>query len=87
VQSFASDLTLLAMVTACAKLREMEILNTHAWLLGFIHDALLFEVDDAYVDTVKAVMHESLVNPPLYKFGISLPVPLDCELTADRTWE
>lgn len=73
VQSFASDLTLASII---------EIYRTipRDWcrIVGTVHDAILFEVRNEYIEEVTEQIKAIMKKPQIIteKFGIRLPVPL-----------
>lgn len=73
VQSFASDLTLASII---------EIYRTvprdRCRIVGTVHDAILFEVRNEYIEEVTEQIKAIMEKPQIIteKFGIRLPVPL-----------
>jgi len=62
-------------------------LSSRVDLLGFVHDALMFEVDSEVEDTVAAIVYDSLVDPPLKEWlGLELDVPLEADIEYGPSW-
>jgi len=86
IQSAASDIALAAMVYTMRRLEEAG-LSSRVDLLGFVHDALMFEVDSEVEDTVAAIVYDSLVDPPLKEWlGLELDVPLEADIEYGPSW-
>lgn len=78
VQSLASDFTLLAMI----------LLSQRGYLiLGLVHDALLFEVEEDKLDTQLPIIKETMENLPLLElFELDVTVPIEVELKVGSHW-
>jgi len=82
VQSFASDLTLMA---ALCITRRLDPRVAH--LCGLVHDANLFLGRADRLDEILPVIHEEMMNPPLMQwFGTELRVPIDVEIKVGKYW-
>jgi uracil-DNA glycosylase family 4 len=83
VQSFASDLMLLSLITLHSMLPADQ-----ARIVGTVHDSILFEVRDDVVDewapVIKSVMEDmSLVKK---KFGTEVTVPIVADIETGQHW-
>jgi uracil-DNA glycosylase family 4 len=84
VQATASDLTLLGLHRIDATFKER---GWPAYVCGFVHDSVICEVREDYVDASKEVVVNCLENPDLRPFGIySLPVPLKVDILVGDSW-
>lgn len=77
VQSFASELTLMALHTL--------------WKMGYrivhtVHDSILIEVPEGTTDEHGAVIKSVMETPPLHRFNIQLPVPIVADLEVSTHW-
>lgn len=75
LQGSAADIIKLAMVDVAARLKGLK-----SRLILQIHDELIVEADDKEVDTVKAVLKESMEN------CVSLRVPLTVDIECGKSW-
>lgn len=75
LQGSAADIIKLAMVDVAARLKGLK-----SRLILQIHDELIVEADDKEVDTVKAVLKESMEN------CVSLSVPLTVDIECGKSW-
>lgn len=75
VQSFASDLMLMALIQLHAKLPYEK-----ARIVGSVHDAILFMIKDDYVDTALPIIKRTMENPPMEKW---FDKPLDTTIIVD----
>jgi len=73
VQSFASDLTLASIIEI-----YQTIPRDRCRIVGTVHDAILFEVRNEYIEEVTEQIKAIMEKPQIIteKFGIRLPVPL-----------
>ena len=85
VQATGSDLGLMSMADIDTRLAA-ESLTGAAELIGFIHDAVLLDVDENAVPYVAELVRDAMENPPLAQFGITLPVPLVADVSVGQTW-
>lgn len=84
VQSFASDMTMLSMLGINEKFRELGI---KGYVIGTVHDALLFEVKDKHVARALPIIKDTMENLPLErKFGVHLDVPIVSDLKVGTHW-
>lgn len=84
VQSFASDLAILALVniTKDFKRRGMKALS-----VGAVHDALNFEVPEDEIRIAAPLIKYHMENVPLMKwFGYHMPVPIIGDVALSRMW-
>ncbi len=85
VQSFASDMAVLAMIEVNKKIKAERI---PANVLGLVHDAINFECrNDAVADLlplVKDTMED--VEPLRKKFGVHLDIPILADLKVGQHW-
>lgn len=77
VQSFASDLTLASIIEI-----YQTIPRDRCRIVGTVHDAILFEVRNEYIEEVTEQIKAIMEKPQIIteKFGIRLPVPLVSDL-------
>lgn len=84
VQSFASDMALLAMVRIT---REFRRRGMRAHPIGTVHDAINWEVPEAEMAEALPLIKHGMENLPLEKqFGIHLDVPIIADLKAGFRW-
>jgi DNA polymerase-1 len=85
VQSFASDMAVLAMVEINKKFRKHDI-KGHC--IGLVHDAINFEIRDDYVGRALPIIKDTMedVRPLQKKFGIHVDVPIVADLKVGRHW-
>jgi DNA polymerase-1 len=82
VQSLASDLMLLSM-TIFDKLMP----DDEAFMVGTVHDALLFEIREDKVKKWVPVIRQVMEGLPLKKkFGCVLDVPIKVDITVGQHW-
>lgn len=83
VQSLASDLMLLSLVRLHNRLPR-----TVARVVGTVHDSILFEVREDFVDEIVPQIHEGMVDmdDPRRKFGLELTVPIEVEVKVGQHW-
>lgn len=82
VQGFASDLTVLSMV-----LLQNKLDTGRASIIGNVHDAVLFEIDDDYVKTATEIIKSTMENLPLKKyFGYTPTIPIQVDITVGDHW-
>jgi uracil-DNA glycosylase family 4 len=78
VQSFASDMTLMAMVLLTEK---------GIPVVGLVHDALLFEIPKKKLKSTLPVIQETMLDLPLKQwFGTELTVPIEVEISVGTHW-
>jgi DNA polymerase-1 len=77
VQSFASDLTIMAVIEIMSTFSE-GTLN----IVGTVHDAILIEIKDERLNDVIPKVKYIMENPAILKeFGIKLPIPIIADVT------
>jgi len=76
IQSASSDSTLLGALEAR---RSGVVDDNRVRIALFIHDELIYEVDEDYVDAFVPKLIEHLENLPTERFGFSMRVPLIAE--------
>jgi len=83
VQSFASDLMLVSLTRL-----DRAFPNNVARTVGSVHDALLFEVREQYVDEVCAKIKEVMEDTDYVKkvFGTEITVPIEVEIKVSDHW-
>lgn len=82
VQGLASDLTVLSMVLLNSRLD-----TNRAKIIGNVHDAVLFEVDNDYVATASEIIRDTMEHLPLKKyFGFEPTVPIKVDVKASDHW-
>lgn len=84
IQSVGGDITLSALIEIYAKIKEHK---DEIIVVGDIHDALLFEInEDVWGNWAKMIM-ETMESPSLLKeFGVEISVPVVVEAKLGRTW-
>lgn len=84
VQSFASDLTQLSMVQVNRKIAKKGL---EAYVIGTVHDSLLFEIRDDHVSDTLPLIKDSMENLPLKRlFDIEVDVPIVSDISVGRNW-
>ena len=84
VQSFASDLAILALVNIT---RDFKRKGLKAFSVGAVHDALNFEVPEDEVRVAAPLIKYHMENVPLMKhFGYHMPVPILGDVALSRYW-
>jgi DNA polymerase-1 len=85
VQSFGSDMAVLAMVEINKKFKAQGI-KGHC--IGLVHDAINFEIRDDYVGRALPIIKTTMedVRPLKKKFGIHVDVPIVADLKVGRHW-
>lgn len=84
VQSFASDMNLLAMIETKKKFDRRGI---EGYPLGTVHDATLFEIRNEDVGRALPVIKRTFENLPLKRrFGVDLDVPIVADLKVGTHW-
>lgn len=82
VQGLASDLTVLSMV-----LLSQELDNHRAKIIGNVHDSILFEIDDDYIEEALRLIKHKMENLPLQRyFGFKPSVPIEVEIKVSDHW-
>lgn len=87
VQSFGSDMLLLAMQLMVAEFKRQGL---EAHVIGTVHDAVLLEVKESHVKKVlpivKRSMEDDLMVALQRKFGVDLDVPIVADLKVGSHW-
>jgi DNA polymerase-1 len=82
VQGLASDLTVLSMVLLHQKMDA-----GRGRILGNLHDAIIFEVRDEYIDEATGLIRETMENLPLQRyFGFNPKVPIRVDVQVVDHW-
>ena len=83
VQSFASDLMLLSLVQLVDSLPQ-----DRARIVGTVHDSILFEVRDDFLEEGASIIHGTMTDMSVVKkkFGTDITVPMDVEVKVGSHW-
>lgn len=83
VQSLASDLMLLSLVRLSDGLP-----GNVARIVGTVHDSILFEVREDFVDEIVPQIHDTMEDMSVArkKFGLELTVPIEVEVKVGQHW-
>lgn len=82
VQGFGSDLC----TSALAEIVFSEELDhTRFNVLGSVHDAILFEIKDDYVEELIPKLKSIMENPPIVE-GLDVPIPLVADVEVSSCW-
>lgn len=82
VQGFGSDLC----ISAIADIVFSEELDHSRFnVLGSVHDAILFEIRDDYVDKLVPVLKEMMENPSILE-GLEKPIPIIADVEVSQCW-
>jgi len=82
VQGLASDLTVLSMVLLHERLD-----SNRARIIGNVHDAVLFEIDEDYVTEASALIKKTMEHLPLKRyFGFKPAVPIAVDIAVSDHW-
>lgn len=83
VQSFASDLMLLALIRLSSTLPSRA-----ARIIGTVHDAILFEVRAASLGIVLPIIKSTMEDTSVVrkKFGADITVPIETEVKVSQYW-
>jgi DNA polymerase I-like protein with 3'-5' exonuclease and polymerase domains len=58
-----------------------------ARIVGTVHDAILFEIKDEFVDKWVPIIKQTMENLPLKeKFDVTLTVPIKVDITIGTHW-
>lgn len=82
VQGFGSDLCTSALAEIVF---SKELDHTRFNVLGSVHDAILFEIKDDYVDELVPKLQSIMENPPIVK-GLDVPIPLVADVEVSSCW-
>ena len=85
VQSFGSDMAVLAMVRINEKFRKKGI---QGHCIGLVHDAINFEIRDDNVARALPIIKDTMedVRPLRKKFGVHVDVPIIADLKVGQHW-
>lgn len=83
VQSFASDMTLMALVSLEHRLRKK---GFHAHSVGTVHDAINFEVPRDEAPLVVPIIRHTMEHLPLHKFGVHMNLPIVADAKIGTRW-
>lgn len=82
VQGFASDLTVLSMVLLHERLDK-----TRGRVIGNVHDAVLFEIDEDYIPEAKKIIKSTMEGLPLRRyFGYQPTIPIEVDIIVGDHW-
>ena len=82
VQGFGSDLCTSALAEIVF---SKELDHTRFNVLGSVHDAILFEIKDDYVDELVPKLQSIMENPPIVE-GLDVPIPLVADVEVSSCW-
>lgn len=82
VQGFGSDLCISALAEIVF---SKELDHTRFNVLGSVHDAILFEIKDDYVDELVPKLQSIMENPPIVE-GLDVPIPLVADVEVSSCW-
>ena len=82
VQGFASDMCTSALADIVF---SKEIDHDRCIVLGSVHDAILFEIRDDYVDEVSPIINRLMEKPSIIE-GIDIPIPIVADSEVAQAW-
>lgn len=82
VQGFGSDLCTSALAEIVF---SKELDHTRFNVLGSVHDAILFEIKDDYVEELIPKLQSIMENPPIVE-GLDVPIPLVADVEVSSCW-
>lgn len=82
VQGFASDMCTSALADIVF---SDEIDHDRCIILGSVHDAILFEIRDDYVDEVSPIINRLMEKPSIVE-GIDIPIPIVADSEVAQAW-
>lgn len=82
VQGFGSDLCTSALAEIVF---SKELDHTRFNVLGSVHDAILFEIKDEYVEELVPKLQSIMENPPIVE-GLDVPIPLVADVEVSSCW-
>lgn len=82
VQGFASDMCTSALADIVF---SDEIDHDRCIVLGSVHDAILFEIRDDYVDEVSPIINRIMEKPSIIE-GIDIPIPIIADSEVGKAW-
>ena len=82
VQGFASDMC----ISALSDIVFSDIIDhERCKVLGSVHDAILFEIRDDYVEEVVPIVKEMMEHPSIID-GIDIPIPVIADVEVHQAW-
>lgn len=82
VQGFASDMC----ISALSDIVFSDIIDhERCKVLGSVHDAILFEIRDDYVEEVVPIIKEMMEHPSIIE-GIDIPIPIIADVEVHQAW-
>lgn len=82
VQGFASDMC----ISALSDIVFSDIIDhERCKVLGSVHDAILFEIRDDYVEEVVPIVKEMMEHPSVID-GIDIPIPIIADVEVHQAW-
>ena len=82
VQGFASDMCTSALADIVF---SKEIDHDRCLVLGSVHDAILFEIREDYVDEVSPIINKIMEHPSILD-GIDIPIPIIADDEVGKAW-
>ena len=82
VQGFASDMCTSALADIVF---SKEIDHDRCIVLGSVHDAILFEIREDYVDEVSPIINKIMEKPSIIE-GIDIPIPIIADSEVGKAW-
>lgn len=82
VQGFGSDLCTSALAEIVF---SKELDHTRFNVIGSVHDAILFEIKDDYVEELVPKLQSIMENPPIVE-GLDVPIPLVADVEVSSCW-
>lgn len=82
VQGFGSDLCTSALAEIVF---SKELDHTRFNVLGSVHDAILFEIKDDYVEELVPKLQAIMENPPIVE-GLDVPIPIVADVEIAKCW-
>jgi DNA polymerase-1 len=84
VQSFASDMAVIALITLTREFRKRGLRSRS---VGTVHDAINFEVPIEELPIVAPLIKQHMENPPVWEwFGVHLDIPIVGDVALSRMW-
>lgn len=62
-----------------------EVDHDRCIVLGSVHDAILFEIRDDYVDEVSPIINRLMEKPSIIE-GIDIPIPIVADSEVAQVW-
>lgn len=82
VQGFASDMC----ISALSDIVFSDIIDhERCKVLGSVHDAILFEIRDDYVEEVVPIVKEMMEHPSILE-GLDIPIPIIADAEVAQAW-